>query len=197
MTTSSRSDPPTATTTPVALPGISNRAWSWNREPSDWQVADAGVTWTSPAHSDFWRRTDGLPVAHDGSSLLTRIEGDFEFELLVKGSLEDRYDQVGLMIASSLTKWLKAGVEMDGDLWLSAVHTREESDWSREIWSSNEVRLRAARHDDTIEISVGEIYGWRTYRTLFLPGPVGVGPYACSPTSEGVRASATVLALRG
>lgn len=197
MTARSCADAPTATSAPVVLPDIPDRTWSWSREPTDLDVAAAGVTWTSPAHSDFWRKTDGAAVAHDGSSLLTRVENDFEFELLVQGSLEDRFDQAGLMIVSSVTRWLKAGVELDGDLWLSAVHTREESDWSREIWSSSEVRLRAVRHNDTIEISVGEIYGLRTFRTIFLPGPVGIGPYACSPKGEGVRASARVLALRG
>jgi uncharacterized protein len=195
MTSLAGADAPTTTTAPAPIPGVSGREWSWNRPPTTWGVADGGVMWTCPGSSDFWRKTEGVPPAHDGCSLLTLVDGDFEFELLVRGAFSGTYDQVGLMVVSSEVSWLKAGVEVDGEPWLSAVHTREESDWSRERWQSTEARLRAIRHDGTIEVFVAEGEGWRVFRTLFLPGPVGVGPYSCSPKGEGFEASASNLRI--
>jgi uncharacterized protein len=195
MTSLAGADAPTTTTAPAPIPGVSGREWSWNRPPTTWDVADAAVMWTCPGNSDFWRKTEGVPSAHDGCSLLTRVDGDFEFELSVRGAFSGTYDQVGLMVVSSEVTWLKAGVEVDGDAWLSAVHTREESDWSRERWGSTEARLRAIRRDGTIEVFVAEGEDWRVFRTLLLPGPVGVGPYSCAPKGEGFEASASDLKI--
>jgi uncharacterized protein len=191
----SGADAPTTTTTPIAIPEIPDRLWSWNREPVGSVLDCGGVTWTAPAKSDFWRKTEGVPSAHDGSSLLTLVEGDFTFELQARGSFTGLFDQVGLMVVSSEERWLKAGIEIDGEIWLSAVHTREESDWSRERWGSAGVGLRAVRSDDTIEVSVEDPAGWRTFRILYLPGPVGLGPYSCSPKGDGFEASVTGLKL--
>ena len=182
---------------PFALRQVPHRTWSWSREPTEWHDDGPELIWRCPGGTDFWRTTEGVPCAHDGSSLLTPVEDEFELELEVFGALEGLYDQVGLMVVSSELRWLKAGIEVDGDVWLSAVHTREESDWSRERWDSANVRLRAVRRDGTIEVFVDEAGGWRVYRTLFLPGPVGIGPYSCSPKGAGFRASARDITVRG
>jgi uncharacterized protein len=190
-------DAPTTTTPASTIASIPRRAWSWNREPSSWDASGPGLTWRCRGVSDFWRKTEGVPPAHDGCSLLTRVEADFEFELLVTGTFTGLYDQVGLMVVASELRWLKAGVEIDTDLWLSAVHTREESDWSRERWDEPSVRLRADRRNGTIELSVMTAGVWRVFRTLHLPGSVGIGPYSCSPKGDGFEASASQLKLIG
>jgi regulation of enolase protein 1 (concanavalin A-like superfamily) len=115
----------------------------------------------------------------------------------VRGEFGDRYDQVGLMIVASEERWLKAGIEVDGELWLSAVHTRDESDWSRERWDMTGARLHAARMDGTIEVSVESAGTRRVFRTLYLDGPVGVGPYSCAPKGNGFQASASEIRISG
>jgi regulation of enolase protein 1 (concanavalin A-like superfamily) len=188
--------PPTVTETTL-LPQLGGRAWGWNREPITWEAGDGSVTWRCPGGTDFWRKTEGVPSAHSGCSLVTRVEADFELELLVRGEFVDRYDQAGLMVVASDERWLKAGIEVDGKRWLSAVHTRDESDWSRERWDAFEARLRAVRKDATIEVSVAGDRGWRVFRTLYLPGAVGIGPYSCAPKGAGFEASAAELRIEG
>lgn len=189
-------DAPTVTTASTSIPDLPGRSWAWNREPASWGAASASVTWRCPGGTDFWRKTEGVASAHDGCSLLTRAEADFEFELLVRGGFADRYDQVGMMVVASELRWLKAGVEVDGEQWLSAVHTRDESDWSRERWNAPQTRLRAVRIEGTVEVSVEAEAGWRVFRTLFLPGPVGIGPYSCAPKGPGFEATARELRVR-
>jgi regulation of enolase protein 1 (concanavalin A-like superfamily) len=173
------------------------RAWAWTREPASWAADGESVTWQCAGHSDFWRRTEGLPPVHDGCSYLTPVDGDFRLDLDVDGDFADRYDQAGLMVQSSEERWLKAGIELDGELWLSAVHTRDESDWSREPWGASRVRLRAVRKQGTIEISVHAVDEWRIFRTLFLDGPVAVGSYSCAPRGDGFEARASELRVTG
>jgi uncharacterized protein len=187
---------PTTTTAPQTIAAVAGHVWSWNREPLSQRTADRTVTWTCPGATDFWRTTEGTPIAHNGCSLLTLVEGDFELEVAISGSFTDRYDQAGLMVVSSELRWLKAGVEVDGEPWLSAVHTREESDWSRESWSSSQVHLRALRHEGSIEVDVEQHGGWRNYRTLYLPGPVGIGLYSCAPKGAGFETTGEVLNLK-
>ncbi len=173
-----------------------NRSWEWDREPvTAEREDDTSVTWRCHPGSDYWRLTEGLPPRHDGSALLTRVEGDFELTLHVSGTFTDLYDQVGLLLVASEPRWLKAGIEVDGELWLSAVHTREESDWSKERWHEPAAGLRATRHDGTVMVSVAEGDAWRVFRVFHLPGPLGVGPYSCSPKGDGFVAVATGIAL--
>jgi uncharacterized protein len=189
---------PTTQATLALTADLAGRAWAWNVEPVETTVDTSSVTWRCPGGTDFWRVTEGVPSAHDGCSLLTPLEGDFEFELSVTGAFEDNpYDQVGLMVVASEVRWLKAGVEFDGGFWLSAVHTREQSDWSRERWRDGSATVRAARVDGTIELHVSEDGSWRPFRTVYLPGRVGVGPYSCSPKGTGFQATATDLSVRG
>jgi regulation of enolase protein 1 (concanavalin A-like superfamily) len=128
---------------------------------------------------------------------LTTVEDDFEIELAAAGAFGELYDQAGLMVAASEVRWLKAGIELDGDLWLSAVHTSEESDWSRQRWHAPEVRLRAVRRDGTIEVLVDAARTWRVFRTVYLPGRVGIGPCSCWPKGQGFQASVCDVRMRG
>ncbi len=188
---------PTTTGPSQAIDGVTDRVWAWNREPVAHSTSERTVTWTCPGGTDFWRTTEGVAPAHDGCSLLTLVEGDFEIEAFVSAVFADRYDQTGLMVVSSELRWVKTGVENDGGLWLSAVHTREQSDWSRESWAVPEVHLRAVRRDSTIEVFVENPGGWRNYRTLYLPGPVGVGFYSCAPKGLGFESKGDLIKLDG
>jgi len=173
------------------------RAWSWTREPTAWGPDGDAVTWRCAGQTDYWRTTEGLPPVHDGCSYLTPVEADFSLDMLVEGDFAERYDQAGLMVMASEEQWLKAGIELDGELWLSAVHTRGESDWSRERWGAAQARLRAVRHAGTIEVSVEQDGAWRIFRTLFFEGPVAVGLYSCAPRGGGFEARASALRVSG
>jgi uncharacterized protein len=188
---------PTTQATLALTADLAGRAWAWNVEPVESTVETSSVTWRCPGGTDFWRVTEGVRSAHDGCSLLTPLEGDFELELSVAGSFEELYDQVGLMLVASEVRWLKAGIELDGGFWLSAVHTREQSDWSRERWRDATATLRAVRSKGTVELFVSEDGSWRPFRTLYLPGRVGIGLYSCSPKGAGFQATATDLTVRG
>jgi regulation of enolase protein 1 (concanavalin A-like superfamily) len=156
---------------------------------------DESLTWRCSGGTDFWRVTESGIVKHDGQTFLVPVEGDFRLEALVEGALAERYDQVGLFVQASEERWVKLGAELDDGLWLGAVHTRGESDWSREPLAALPVRLAVERHADTIACSSEVDGAWRMFRQLHLAGPVSVGPYSCAPVGGGFEASARVLRL--
>lgn len=196
MTISTDELAPTTGGAGVRIAPTGDRLWRWSRAPVQWSEQDGGVRWRCHGLTDFWRITEGVASAYDGSALLTRVESDFELELEAYADFAELYDQVGVMVAASDTHWLKAGVEIDQGFWLSAVHTCGESDWSRERWGEPRVQLLVQRHDATVDLSIRESDGWRIFRTLYLDGPVGVGPYSCSPKGGGFDATASRLLLR-
>src|SRR5262245_22635730 len=106
--------------------------WSWLAEPASYTLDGDSLAWRCRGGSDFWRVTESGIAKHDGQAFLAPVEGDFRLEGVVDAELGERYDQVGLFVVASEERWLKLGAERDGGLWLSAVHTRAESDWSRE-----------------------------------------------------------------
>jgi regulation of enolase protein 1 (concanavalin A-like superfamily) len=178
------------------MQGFLDRAGlSWTAEPVSSTLDDESMTWRCRGGTDFWRVTESGIVKHDGHALLVPVDGDFRLEGIVAGDLVERYDQVGLFVQATEERWIKLGAELDGGLWLSAVHTRGESDWSREPLAGLPVRLAVERHADTIACSSEVDGSLRMFRQLHLPGPVSVGPYSCAPLGAGFEASARVLRL--
>lgn len=164
----------------------------WNREPTSWtRLDDSTVSWTSSAVSDFWRHTGGVAPKHDGKCLLAPVgDGDFAFEAEVCGILSDPYDQFGVFLELDQEHWVKAGVELDGRLWLSTVPTNQRSDWAREVYPGTTVKLRMVRHDDTLQVFVGDGDAWRMIREATFIGAARVGVYSCSPKGHGFSALA-------
>jgi regulation of enolase protein 1 (concanavalin A-like superfamily) len=168
---------------------LQQMGWTWIVEPVSFEADGDSLSWRCVGGSDFWRVTESGIAKHDGQSFVVPVEGDFRLEGLVDAELGERYDQVGLFVQASEERWLKLGAELDGGLWLSAVHTRTESDWSREPLTGLPVRLAVERHADTVTCS-SEVEGsLRMFRQLHLPGPVSVGPYSCAPLGSGFDAS--------
>ena len=173
--------------------------WRWTVAPAGaWTERADELRWTCGADTDFWRVTQGHPSKHDGQAYLTAIDGDFVFEATFDAQLDAQFDQVGIMLERDEETWVKAGVELDGERWLSAVHTRGASDWSREPVGGLPLRLRAERTDGTVVFAVLEGDEWRTFRVLTLAGRIGVGPYSCAPRGPGFegRMEAAVLRAR-
>jgi regulation of enolase protein 1 (concanavalin A-like superfamily) len=179
------------------LKWLGDRGWTWTREPAQavWLTAGA-LQWHCHAGSDYWRVTDGVQTKHDGSAFVTPVGGDFTLEATVSGDLTAQFDQVGLFLRVDEARWLKAGVELDDELWLSAVHTNDASDWSREPWEAPGATLRMVREAGTVKVSIMESNGgWSEYRIACVPGNAEVGVYSCGPLGEGFAATVTRLTL--
>ena len=167
---------------------LGHDGWRWLVEPHAWQVEADRLTWTCPGKTDLWRITEGVRSKHDAPAFVVSVNGDFRFEATFDATFADLYDQVGILAQASEVRWLKVGIELDGRLWLSAVHTHDESDWSREALQALPIELAVERRADTVFCSVREGGEWRTFRVLYLPGPMEIGPYSCAPKGDGFEA---------
>lgn len=103
----------------------------WYNEPPFWQVEGNTLTITSGAKTDFWRQTHYGFVRDNGHFYYQQVQGNFTVEVKVSGHYTQLYDQAGLMVRLDEANWLKCGVEfVDGVQQVSAVVTRDYSDWS-------------------------------------------------------------------
>jgi regulation of enolase protein 1 (concanavalin A-like superfamily) len=171
--------------------------WRWVASPVSWAAENDSLTWRCHGKTDFWRVTEGHPAKHDGQALVVSVEGDFRLEASFEAALAERYDQTGLFAEVDGERWLKLGVELDGQFWLSAVHTRGESDWSREPVLGLPIRLALERRSDSVFSSAHLDGAWRVFRVLHLPGSVAVGPYSCAPRGDGFETSMRQARLTG
>jgi uncharacterized protein len=167
---------------------LGHDGWRWLVEPRAQRVETDRLTWTCGGTTDLWRITEGVPSKHDAPAFVVPASGDFRFEATFEASFADLYDQVGILAQASEVRWLKVGAELDGRLWLSAVHTHDESDWSREPLAALPIELAVERRAESVSCSVREDGEWRVFRVLFLPGPAEVGPYSCAPRGAGFEA---------
>lgn len=167
---------------------LGHDGWRWLVEPYACRVEPDRLTWTCQGKTDLWRITEGVESKHDAPAFVVSVNGDFRFEATFDATLADLYDQVGILAQASEVRWLKVGVELDGRLWLSAVHTHDESDWSREPFGALPIELAVERRANSVFCSVQEEGKWRIFRVLYLPGPIEVGPYSCAPKGGGFEA---------
>lgn len=174
---------------------LGHDGWRWLVEPRSRQVEPDRLTWICHGKTDLWRITEGVQSKHDAPAFLVPVSGDFRFEATFDATLAELYDQVGILAQASEARWLKAGVELDGRLWLSAVHTHDESDWSREPFGALPIELAVERRANSVSCSVHEEGEWRSFRVLYLPGPIEVGPYSCAPKGVGFEAVMRSAAL--
>lgn len=165
----------------------------WLNEPPYWQQTEDGLSLVTADHTDFWRHTHYGFVRDSGHAYLKPVDADFSAEVFVRADYAALYDQGGLLLRLSETHWIKAGVEfVGGQAHLSAVVTRDRSDWSVRPCPAavHGVRLRLTRRADAVLIETalpGE--GWQLLRlTDFPTGPAAIGPMACTPERAGLRA---------
>ncbi len=174
----------------------------WLNEPPAWEQRDDLLVVTAAPGSDFWRKTHDGGIRDTGHALLTPWTGDFIAEVAVSAEYRDQYDQAGLMIRLDETVWLKCGIELlDGVHQLSAVVTRDFSDWSVFPLPTPPVTLRllANRVGGTIEVRYGLDEGAATLlRQTYLTDVerLYVGPMCAAPTGGGFTATFQGFALR-
>lgn len=141
--------------------------------------------------TDFWRETHYGFIRDDGHLFYEEVAGDFTATVCFRGEYQTLYDQAGLMLRLDKRNWIKAGIEYtDGLQHLSAVVTRDYSDWSvlplpdapQSIW------LRLTRRSSVVWVQYSlEGQTWPMLRLAYLPpsAPAWVGPMCCSPQRSG------------
>ncbi|TDV42705.1 DUF1349 domain-containing protein [Actinophytocola oryzae] len=162
--------------------------WRWLNEPAKW----GDDTITADADTDFWRTTHYGFVHETGHILGTDRPGDFELTVTFSGDYQAQYDQAGVGLWIDDRNWIKSGIELvDGQHLISAVVTREVSDWSVVALAlpTERVTIRAARAGDTVIISYG-LNGdppATMLRLAYLPPDMSVlaGVMCASPTGKG------------
>lgn len=170
---------------PVALPWAELQ---WLNEP-EWTAAGDVLQVRTAPETDFWRLTHYGFVRDSGHFLHTRPLGEFTAQVRAEGTYEALYDQAGLMVRSHPGCWVKAGIEFVHRQRLSAVVTREYSDWSVQPTGNPAfVDLKITRRGDTLQVQ-SRLPGadWALLRLAYYPPeePAAVGVYACSPQRGG------------
>ncbi|MGB3442217.1 MAG: DUF1349 domain-containing protein [Actinophytocola sp.] len=162
--------------------------WRWFNESGAWE----GNTVTTDPDTDFWRTTHYGFVRDTGHILGVDKAGDFELTATFAGDYTEQYDQAGIAIRLDERNWIKSGIELvDGQQQLSAVVTRDVSDWSVVALGEHAetVTIKAARAGDTVTISYG-LNGAppaTMLRLAYFPPELSVlaGVMCASPTGKG------------
>lgn len=166
----------------------------WFQEPTDWVMNDQRLEVHTNFQTDFWRKTHYGFIRDNGHFFYQRVKGDFSASVALSGDFQELYDQLGLMVRCDDTVWVKAGLEfLQGKPQLSAVFTREFSDWSLagEIDPDQGINLRITKQGAAVRIEFqrsGE--PWTLMRVGYLAETTEclVGVMCCSPQRKGFRA---------
>ncbi len=174
--------------------------WTWFNEPATWEPAGDTLTVTTDPDTDFWRTTHYGYVRDTGHILGTGAR-DFTLTATFRGEYRDQYDQAGIAIRVDERNWIKSGIELvDGHQQISAVVTREFSDWSvAPVPDPTSVTIKAERTGDAVTITYG-LDGAdpdTLLRVAYLePGTTAhAGVMAASPTGRGFPTTFTNVGL--
>ncbi len=163
----------------------------WFNEPPHWDVQGSIIHMHTAPHTDFWRKTHYGFTRDNGHFYYELVNGDFDVEVQVRGEYTDLYDQAGLMLRVDDQNWLKTGIEyVNGVQHISAVFTREFSDWSVVPLPENPslIWLRLTRRAEAVEIhySLNAVdYTMLRMGYLLPEETAGVGLMAASPEGAG------------
>lgn len=174
----------------------------WYNEPATWTADGSLITIRTEPETDFWRITHSGFIGDNGHFYGQHQAGDFQAEVKFSGEYNALYDQAGLMVRVDEATWVKCGIEnIDGAQKVSAVVTREFSDWSMVSLPSNPpaLWLRLTRRGITIEIQYsldGLSYDLLRQAYLTSAASVDVGVMAASPTGKGFRVTFEGLSIQ-
>jgi hypothetical protein len=166
----------------------------WFCEPPDWKEQGNTLTITTAPKTDFWRKTHAGYITDNGHFYFQPAYGDFTTGVKFSGQYNALYDQAGLMVRIDAEQWIKCGIEfLDGAQVVSAVVTRDFSDWSVVHLSQNppSLWLRLKRVGDTVEVHYSlDGAQYSMLRQAYLPPAetVSAGMMCCSPTGDGFTA---------
>jgi regulation of enolase protein 1 (concanavalin A-like superfamily) len=163
----------------------------WLNEPAAWSAAGEHISVTAGPKTDFWRKTHYGFINDSGHIYGRKVTGDFDATVKVIGAYTTLYDQAGLMVRQDETTWIKTGIEfVDGVQYMSAVFTRDYSDWSVDALADSPpaIWLQVKRRGTAIEVHFSRDGATYTmHRMGYLPaeGPALVGVMCASPQGEG------------
>ena len=164
----------------------------WLNEAPDWKINKGSLNVTTGNKTDFWRKNFYGFIRDDGHFFYHEVEGDFSAEVVFIGNYQELYDQAGLMLRVDEENWVKTGIEFtDGNMHLSAVVTRDYSDWSVAAIDYNvqdEITIRLTRHGDCVRIQyLDKNKKWNLLRLAYLdmPEECMIGVMCCSPERAG------------
>lgn len=163
----------------------------WYNEPPVWNEQGDRITVISGAKTDFWRHTHYGFVRDNGHFFRQQISGDFTVNVKLSGEYRDLYDQAGVMVRLDESKWLKCGIEfVDGVQQVSAVVTRDYSDWSVVPLPQNPAHLwlRVTRQNTAVVVQYsedGKEYTMLRMAYLTSVASLSVGVMCASPEGNG------------
>jgi regulation of enolase protein 1 (concanavalin A-like superfamily) len=163
----------------------------WLNEPALWKQHGETLAVTAGHKTDFWRTTHYGFIRDNGHFYFQDAEGDWIAEVRISARYASLYDQAGLMVRADDRTWLKCGIELvDGVQHVSAVVTREFSDWSVVPLARNpdSLGLRLVRKGPAIEVFYALDGGPTSMLRLAYLSPaiaLQVGPMCAAPTGEG------------
>jgi regulation of enolase protein 1 (concanavalin A-like superfamily) len=175
---------------------------SWSHEPSHWKEADGVLTETVDPNTDYWRVTHYGFIRDNGPFRYQTQHGDFEAKVHITGQYRELYHQAGLMVRVDEKNWIKTGIEfVDGKQNLSAVVTRDVSDWSviTRPDSPESIWLRLQRRGDAVQIEYSlDNNSWSMLRLAYFPAavPVQIGMVAAAPGKQSFSVTFDHFAVR-
>lgn len=162
----------------------------WSNEPKQWKATPGGVTATVDPGTDYWQVTHYGFVRDNGPFYYREQDGDFEAAIHVTGHYRELFHQAGLMVRIDAKNWIKTGIEyVDGAQNVSAVVTREVSDWSVAPRSDSpeSVWLKLKRKNDFVQIKYSfDGTKYQMLRLAYFPPKVKVqiGMVAAAPGKQ-------------
>jgi uncharacterized protein len=162
----------------------------WFNEPKVHSGDAKKLTYTVEPGTDFWQVTHYGFKRDNGPLAYVEMEGDFEASVKVTGSYKELFHQAGIMLRIDEKNWIKTGIEfVDGKQNVSAVVTREVSDWSviPRTDSPKSVWLKVLRKGDYVEIKFSfDGANFEMLRLAYFPPKVKVmvGMVAAAPGKE-------------
>ncbi|MEU3186212.1 DUF1349 domain-containing protein [Streptomyces sp. NPDC006923] len=178
--------------------------WTWLNPPAHWTPYDDALEVTTEPDTDFWVTTHYGFVRDTGHALLRPVPGSFRLRVTFAGDYREQYDQAGLLLRLDEKNWIKTGIEyVDGQRQLSAVVTRDVSDWNvvplgGPADAPVPVTVEIQREGDTVTIryGLGEEPATLLRLAYFPPGVTAqAGPMCASPDGKGFSTRFTDLRL--
>lgn len=144
---------------------VSSGWWKVNKSTAMTQTSTLHLA--PPAKRDFWRKTYYQPllVKDDAPFLYRTVDVDTDLPLMVETSFvihnsKSQFDQAGIMVRIDHEHWVKTGIEIvDGIPRLSCVVTNGFSDWSTQVWTKPEIRIRVhvlPQHGGSVVVEAAE-----------------------------------------
>lgn len=177
-------------------------AGTWTNPPYSAKETPAGhLRVAARQGSDAWLVTSyGFRRASE-NALVAPFPHGSAVEVTFEPRFTEEFDQAGIFIRASETRWVKAGLERsDGHLQLGAVVTDGMSDWSVapvDSWNKTRIRIRASWSTDALTIRAGvDGEPLRLVRLLPWTPDLGstttAGPFVASPSRTRDYAPLTV-----